>query len=114
MAVLFEEVNEFPSNEKFALVSNVEDSDFFVGLMNKYTDYYVIPKKEDSLFVSRVAWFAKRNHMALRFSNGLARLEQSVIYNRWDHHYQLYEVIVMTKSKLDSQNSKVTPWVWAY
>ncbi len=127
MTVSLKEGHELSNIEKFALVSNADDSDFFVGLMKKYTDYYVIPSKEDNLFVSRVPWHAMRNHMALRFSNGIARLEQSGIYNRWDRHYQSYEVIrkltevdlrlnvteskyygfvVMARSKLDSRKSK--------
>ncbi len=122
-----------PSIQKFALVSIADYSAFFVGMMKKYTDYYVIASKEDSLYVSLNSWYGKRNQVALMFSNGISKLEQSGIYIRWDRHFHFYEVIrklsevdrrlnvtldkyfgfvVMAKSKLDSQNNESAPLSW--
>ncbi len=71
-----------PSFQKFALVSNADDTAFFVGMMKKYTDYYVIAGKEDSLFVSLNPLSGKRNQVALMFSKGISK--HSGTYSRWD------------------------------
>ncbi len=85
------------------------------------------------MFVSRSPWFGKRNHIALLFSKGIAKLEQSGIYNRWERHYYLFNVIiklikvnkrlnnnrrnyfgfvVMAASKSESKSSEAEPLGW--
>ncbi|CAL8127162.1 unnamed protein product [Orchesella dallaii] len=79
--------------KKFAVISTEEDIEFFVGLMKKLTDYYIIPNKKVSPFVSRVPWFGRRNNFIKLATLGIARLVESGIYDRWIKHMRQSKLI---------------------
>lgn len=120
--------------KKFAMVSTEEDSDLFVVLMQKLTDYYVIPNKKLSPFISRFPWHGKRNQFIQILTTGLSRLVQSGIYDNWNdqfHKFQLIQklrevdkrenrtgtayfslVVMTTSSKLSTQQLDGSPVTW--
>ncbi|CAL8105487.1 unnamed protein product [Orchesella dallaii] len=80
-------------NKKFAIVSTKGDTEFFVGLMKKLTDFYIIPNKKVSPFVSRVPWYAKRNNFAKLVTLGIAQLVESGVYGRWIKNFRKQQLI---------------------
>lgn len=89
---------------KFAVISEEDDMNIFATLIKRAMDIFIVPSKSLSQFNSPVPWYGKRNRFTQVFSMGLARLEQSGIYQRWTRHSKLHDVAQTLRNMDDKLN----------